>query len=69
MIDWLHYWRMEEEDGVVVICGDIILRRRANKLIIRMSESRKINPELSVMNEKNELKKLESNVDTMRNRV
>lgn len=34
-----------------------------------MTESRKINPELSVMNEKNELKKLEGNVDTMRNRV
>jgi hypothetical protein len=34
-----------------------------------MGESRKMNPELSVVNEKNELKKIEGNVDTMRNRV
>jgi hypothetical protein len=34
-----------------------------------MSESRKINPELSVLNEKNQLKKVETNVDTMKNRV
>lgn len=34
-----------------------------------MSESRKMNPELSVLNEKNELKKVEGEVDTMKNRV
>lgn len=39
-------------------CFDIILRDKVNKLIIRMGESRKINPELSVVNEKNELKKI-----------
>lgn len=34
-----------------------------------MSEKKGINPELSVLNEKNQLKKLEGNVGTMKNRL
>jgi len=34
-----------------------------------MTEPYKINPELSVMNEKNDLKKHKENLDTMKNRV
>ncbi len=34
-----------------------------------MTESKRINPELNVVNDKNELKKLDTNVETMKNRV
>ena len=40
-----------------------------NKLNITMSESTRINPELSVMNEKNEVKKQREQKLAMENRV